>query len=63
MLLKILKKRKKMTRTTTKLVFIRCNLCDSSKILWKDKEDENHLCEHCMQSENDRVFDHGDKYD
>jgi len=52
-----------MTRTTTKLVFIRCNLCDSSKILWKDKEDENHLCEHCMQSENDRVFDHGDHYD
>jgi len=52
---------KKMTKTVTKLVFIRCNLCDSSKILWKDKEDENHLCEACMQSENDRVFQHGDQ--
>ena len=61
MLQKLRKKRKKMTRTVTKLVFTRCNLCDSTKISWKDKEDENHLCYECMQSENDRVFDHGDQ--
>ncbi len=54
--------RKKMTKTVTKLIFTRCNLCDSTKISWKDKEDENHLCYECMESENDRVFDHGDSY-
>ena len=55
------KKRMKMTKTVTKLVFTRCNLCDSAKISWRDREDENHLCYECMQSENDRVFEHGDQ--
>jgi hypothetical protein len=49
-----------MTKTTTTLVYTRCNLCDSPKIYWKDNEDKNHLCEVCMKSENDSVFEHGD---
>ena len=55
------RKMRKMTKTITKLIFTRCNLCDSSTIEWKDKEDENHMCYECMESENDRVFDHGDQ--
>ncbi len=53
--------RKKMTKTTTTLTFRRCNLCESSSIKWQDKEDENHMCYECMESENDRVFEHGDQ--
>ena len=38
-----------MTKTETNLTFRRCNLCDSPKIKWHDREDNNHLCKPCYK--------------
>lgn len=51
----------KMTRFEHLIVRVGCNKCDSPKIAWKDREDKNHLCYECMQSENDRIFERGDQ--
>ncbi len=36
-----------MTKHSTVLSRYGCNKCDSPKIVWSDKEDENHLCKVC----------------
>ena len=37
-----------LTKYTTTLEFVRCNKCNSSNVVWSDKENVNHLCkEHC----------------
>ena len=40
-----------MTKTETSLTFRRCNLCDSPRITWQDKEDTNHLCKECYEKD------------
>ena len=39
-----------MTKTETHFTFRRCNLCDSPRITWQDKEDNNHLCKGCKDN-------------
>jgi len=50
-----------LTKFTTTITRIGCNLCDSSNIAWKDEEDNNHLCYECMESQRDKYLDHGDQ--
>ncbi len=46
-----------MTKTETHFTFRRCNLCDSSKIVWHDNDDTNHLCKECYKKETDVYAD------
>lgn len=31
---------------------IGCNICDSSNVVWVDREGDNHFCKKCFDEEN-----------
>jgi|TARA_R110000737_G_scaffold54691_1_gene77124 hypothetical protein len=43
-----------MTRYEHTIVMIRCNICDSTKIHWSDKQDDLDLCKECYSERWDK---------
>jgi hypothetical protein len=46
-----------LTRYETTVSRIGCNMCDSPRITWSDKEDKNHLCKICLDKNKQDVWD------
>jgi hypothetical protein len=46
-----------LTKYETTISRIGCNICDSLRIAWSDKEDKNHLCKDCLEKDKQHVWD------